>query len=177
MQRLRYIGFAAFGGDSECGKADGLRLRRKLAEVLESSLRPRNRTCIAGFRHSSGRTAHGDMLSYLTTTVNWPGKLGESAHADRGRVEDWRHGSVGSAYPLLRLSALGVRHWLLRRTYPGFAIHPARASGPAFPCRVSECPRPIQDGRGGTSDYPCGRRIDPESGPIIPAGRSSPVPP
>ena len=35
LQRLRYIGFAAFGGDSECGKADGLRLRRKLAEVLE----------------------------------------------------------------------------------------------------------------------------------------------
>jgi hypothetical protein len=36
--------------------------------------------------------------------------VGGPVQVNRGRVEDWRRGSVSSAYPLLRLSALGVHH-------------------------------------------------------------------
>src|SRR5262249_36291939 len=62
------------------------------------------------------------------------------------------------------------------RTYPGSAVHPARASDRAFPCRASERPRPIQNGREETPDYSCRQHIDPVSGPIIPDGRTLRVP-
>src|SRR5450432_4424065 len=61
-----------------------------------------------------------------------------------------------------RLFGLGHRHVLIP-----YHVRPEPAA--------SERPRPSQSGREGTADYPCRRRTDHESGPLIPFGQSSRV--